>query len=127
MSDKMDQALLKAAVGLLRRAERQLLARHEMEDVLAYLRSELPGVGGVSVAPAGPAGRLSKRALPHLLVVLLCLAQRALPNLLVVLLCWCYVEQQRVGRGVREGGTHATCLHAGASLPAPASDWPHGV
>lgn len=44
MSDKMDQALLKAAVGLLKRCELKLLQMHDMEDALHLLKLELPGV-----------------------------------------------------------------------------------
>lgn len=43
MSDKMDQALLKAAVALLKRCEPQLLQIHDMEDALHLLKLELPG------------------------------------------------------------------------------------
>jgi hypothetical protein len=44
MSDKMDQALLKAAVGLLKRCEHKLLGMSDMEDALHLLKLELPGV-----------------------------------------------------------------------------------
>lgn len=43
MSDKMDQALLKAAVGLLKRCEPKLLQMQDMEDALHLLKLELPG------------------------------------------------------------------------------------
>jgi hypothetical protein len=42
MADKMDQALLKAAVGLLKRCEQRLLDVKDMEDCLALLKEELP-------------------------------------------------------------------------------------
>lgn len=45
MADKMDQALLKAAVALLKRCEPQLLQMHDMEDALHLLKLELPGRG----------------------------------------------------------------------------------
>lgn len=44
MADKMDQALLKAAVALLKRCEPQLLQMSDMEDALHLLKLELPGV-----------------------------------------------------------------------------------
>lgn len=43
MSDKMDQALLKAAVALLKRCESKLLQMRDMEDVLHHLKLDLPG------------------------------------------------------------------------------------
>eukprot|EP00775_Hariotina_reticulata_P008509 gene8509-8691_t len=43
MADKMDQALLKAAVGLLKRCEQRLLDVIDMEDCLALLKEEMPG------------------------------------------------------------------------------------
>jgi hypothetical protein len=45
MADKMDQALLKAAVALLKRCEPQLLQMNDMEDALHLLKLELPGEG----------------------------------------------------------------------------------
>lgn len=45
MADKMDQALLKAAVALLKRCEQQLLQMNDMEDALHLLKLELPGEG----------------------------------------------------------------------------------
>jgi hypothetical protein len=46
MADKMDQALLKAAVALLKRCEVRLLQMNDMEDALHLLKLELPGVLG---------------------------------------------------------------------------------
>jgi hypothetical protein len=43
MADKMDQALLKAAVALLKRCECKLLQMTDMEDALHLLKLELPG------------------------------------------------------------------------------------
>ena len=43
MADKMDQALLKAAVALLKRCEGKLLQLHDMEDALHLLKLDLPG------------------------------------------------------------------------------------
>lgn len=42
MADKMDQALLKAAVCLLKRCEQQLLRLRDMEDILQLLKLQLP-------------------------------------------------------------------------------------
>lgn len=42
MADKMDQALLKAAVGLLKRCEKQLMQMSDMEDILQLLKLQLP-------------------------------------------------------------------------------------
>lgn len=44
MADKMDQALLKAAVALLKRCEVRLLQMNDMEDALHLLKLELPGM-----------------------------------------------------------------------------------
>jgi len=44
MADKMDQALLKAAVALLKCCEGRLLQLQDMEDALHLLKLELPGV-----------------------------------------------------------------------------------
>lgn len=49
MADKMDQALLKAAVALLKRCEARLLQTDDMEDALHLLKLELPGVYVVRV------------------------------------------------------------------------------
>lgn len=42
MADKMDQALLKAAVGLLKRCEQQMLQMRDMEEILQLLKLQLP-------------------------------------------------------------------------------------
>ena len=45
VSDKMDQALLRVAEALLRHCEGRLLATADLEDVLTYLKVDLPGEG----------------------------------------------------------------------------------
>jgi hypothetical protein len=44
LSDKMDQALLKAAVALLKRCEGRLVRLSDLEQQLHLLKMELPGV-----------------------------------------------------------------------------------
>lgn len=47
MADKMDQALLRVAEALLRHCEGKLCSLADLEEVLTFLKVDLPGEGWV--------------------------------------------------------------------------------
>lgn len=49
MADKMDQALLKVAVTLLKRCEKKIKPLADLEDVLTLLKLELPGMSMAAI------------------------------------------------------------------------------